>query len=54
MEYYENLMASKSQEKPAEDIPMKDEDLDEMVDRFFSTTDEIIYSVKPLTGTKEK
>ena len=54
MEYYENVIADKSQEKPAEDIPMKDEDLDEMVDRFFSTTDEIIYSVKPLTGKKEK
>jgi len=43
LEYYEKLMAGKANEKPAEEEPMKDEELDYIIDKFLNTEDDLMH-----------
>jgi len=52
LQYYEKLLAEKSEEKMSEDVPMKDEEIDLIIDQFLDTAEDIVPGDKPFYVSK--
>lgn len=52
LRYYEKLLADKPEERTSEDVPMKDEELDLIIDQFLNTAGDIAPGDKPFHVSK--
>jgi len=52
LQYYEKLLADKPEERTSEDVPMKDEELDLIIDRFLNTAVDITSDDKSFHASK--
>jgi TetR/AcrR family transcriptional regulator, cholesterol catabolism regulator len=53
LDYYEQLLKTKPVEKTTDDTPIKDEEIDAIVEQFFSNTEDILQSTKHTTQNKK-
>lgn len=52
LRYYEKLLADKPEERIPEDVPMKDEELDLIIDQFLNTAVDVVPVDKPFHASK--